>query len=161
VLYLLLCHAVTSQHSLKGIHASGSGEVRLRVAIPDDQLEEEPTESHESLLTLIASPGVNTHFPDSSTRTLFDEVEGATRRLVGSSGDLPPLRRPRNARVSAARAQQDEGAGQHIFSHSRSQQDLYALPHRGMSDTLVKIYKERVHPSESSPVPACMVYSTH
>lgn len=103
------------------------------------------TADGHTLLTLIASPGVNSHFPDSSTRTLFDEVEGATRRLVGGPPGSASERPPKALADAVSAAHVGEGEGLQIFSHSKSQQDLYTLPHRELSDALVKIYRERIH----------------
>lgn len=106
------------------------------------------TSEGHTLLTLIASPGVNSHFPDSSTRTLFDEVEGATRRLVGGSASTISENPTKHSGDRATGVHAGDGESLQIFSHSKSQQDLYTLPHRELSDALVKIYRERIHSSE-------------
>lgn len=118
----------------------------LRVAVTNEA--DSKAVEGRTMLTLVASPGVNTHFPDSSTRTLFDEVEGATRRLVGASVPVPARRQTRGTTNCDIGPQGAEAEGMQIFSYSKSQQDLYTLPHRELSDALVKIYYERIHPSK-------------
>lgn len=115
--------------------------------VASNSVEPSSEASRDTLLTLIASPGVNTQFPDSSTRTLFDEVEGATRRLVGGPNGVTASGRTGDRPGNLDTTNNGDAEALHMFTYTKSQQDLYSLPHRQLSDALVAIYRDRIHPS--------------
>lgn len=135
----------STQDNARGLPATTTG--------PLKEIEADDVEGASTLLTLVSSPIIMRNFPDSSTSTLVQEVENATRRLTGLTmqgrfklGD--DVNTPKTTSSRHSKPSNMDQENPHLFNFNRKPQEMYSLPHRSLSDALVRRYKESVHPSE-------------